>query len=155
MLILSSIHNLLSQVLHLPEIHTAVLLTPSGQLISCASDPSRGKDGVRVVAGLSSEVWQETRDRGFHMVDGEFGRIIVVPIEKTLDQPAGSREDEELSEPLMLLAINALESVESTELETRARELANHLAGPINQYRDRLSAPVSPANGVQGTRSAR
>lgn len=71
MLVLSTLHNLLSQVLCLPYLHTAVLLTPTGQLVSVASDPRRPKDEIRVVVGLAMEVWQETREQDFGMVDSE------------------------------------------------------------------------------------
>lgn len=70
-LVLSTLHNLLAQLLSLPELHTAVLLTPEGQLISVASDPSRRKDQARIVAGVSGEVWQETREQGYGMVESE------------------------------------------------------------------------------------
>jgi hypothetical protein len=71
MLVLSKLHNLLSQILSLPHLHTAVLLTPEGQLVSVACDPYRPKDEIRVVVGLCGEVWQETRAQGFGMVDSE------------------------------------------------------------------------------------
>lgn len=71
MLVLSTLHNLLSQVLDLPHLHTAVLLTPAGQLISVASDPQRSKDEIRIVVGLAGELWQETKEQGFGMVDSE------------------------------------------------------------------------------------
>ena len=71
MLVLSTLHNLLSQVLALPHLHTAILLTPAGQLVSVASDPQRPKDEIRVVVGLAGEIWQETKDQGFGMVDSE------------------------------------------------------------------------------------
>jgi hypothetical protein len=71
MLVLSALHKLLSQILSLPELHTAVLLTPEGQLISAASDPSRPKDDIRVVVGLCGEVWQETQEQGHGMIDSE------------------------------------------------------------------------------------
>jgi hypothetical protein len=70
-LMLSTLHNLLTQLLDLPELHTAILLTPEGQLISVASDPSRAKDKARIIAGLSGEVWQETREQGYGMVESE------------------------------------------------------------------------------------
>jgi hypothetical protein len=71
MLVLSSLHNLLLQVLSLPTLHTAVLFTPEGQLVSYASDPSRPKDEIRVVVGISGEIWQETKQQGIGMVDSE------------------------------------------------------------------------------------
>ena len=72
MLLLSSLHNLLQQVLSLPELHTAVLFTPEGQLVSYASDSSTPKDEIRVLVGVSGEVWQETKQQcGIGMVDSE------------------------------------------------------------------------------------
>ena len=71
MLLLSSLHNLLHQVLSLPELHTAVLFTPEGQLVSYASDSSKPKDEIRVLVGVSGEVWQETKQHGIGMVDSE------------------------------------------------------------------------------------
>jgi hypothetical protein len=71
MLVLSTLHKLLSQVLSLPDLHTALLLTPEGQLISFSSDPARPKDEILVVVGLSGEVWRETRQQGTGMVDSE------------------------------------------------------------------------------------
>jgi hypothetical protein len=77
MLVLSTLHNLLAQVLDLPYLHTAVLLTPAGQLVSVASDPQRPKDEILIVVGLAGEVWQETKDQGFGMIDSEV--IFFVP----------------------------------------------------------------------------
>lgn len=71
MLNLPNLRSLLLQVLSLPTLHTAVLFTPEGHLVSYASDPSRSKDEVRVVIGLSGEIWQETREQGIGMVDCE------------------------------------------------------------------------------------
>ena len=71
MLLLSSLHNLLQQVLSLPELHTAVLFTPEGQLVSYASDSSKPKDEIRVLVGVGGEVWQETKQHGIGMVDSE------------------------------------------------------------------------------------
>ena len=73
MLLLSSLHNLLQQVLSLPELHTAVLFTPEGQLVSYASDSSKPKDEIRVFVGVSGEIWQETKQHGIGMVDSEVG----------------------------------------------------------------------------------
>jgi hypothetical protein len=70
-LVLSTLHQLLAQLLVLPELHTAILLTPEGQLISVASDISRSKDQARIVAGVSGEVWQETQEQGHGMVESE------------------------------------------------------------------------------------
>lgn len=68
---LSNLRNLLVQVLSLPSLHTVVLFTPEGQLISYASDPYKSKDYVRVVVGLCAEIWQETKELGIGMVDSE------------------------------------------------------------------------------------
>lgn len=70
-LVLSTLNTLLAQLISLPELHTAILLSPEGQLISVASDPSRPKDKARVVAGVSSEVWQETKARGYGTIESE------------------------------------------------------------------------------------
>ena len=71
MLMLSILHSLLSQVLAPPHLHTAVLFTTSGELVSATSDPLRPKDEIRIVVGLSGEVWQETKEQGYGMVDSE------------------------------------------------------------------------------------
>ena len=71
MLLLSTLHTLLSQVLSPPHLHTAALLTPTGELVSFACDPGRPKDEVRIIVGLCGEVWQETRQQGHGMVDSE------------------------------------------------------------------------------------
>ena len=71
MLVLATLHRLLSQVISSPGLHTAVLLTPNGQLVSYACDSTRSKDDVRLVVGLSSEIWLEVADQGIGMVDSE------------------------------------------------------------------------------------
>ncbi|OCH88764.1 hypothetical protein OBBRIDRAFT_794931 [Obba rivulosa] len=145
MLNLPNLRNLLLQVLALPRLHTAVLFTPQGHLVAYASDPSKKKDRVRVIVGLSGEVWQETKDQGVSMVDSELGRILVLPIGQGHDEQNGHAEDghEEENDPLMLLALNAENSVSWTELETKAKELVRHLEAPVAQLRGKLA--VSPA----------
>lgn len=71
MLMLSMLHELLSQVLSPPHLHTAVLLTTAGELVSFASDPVRPKDEIRIIVGFCGEVWQETREEGYGLVDSE------------------------------------------------------------------------------------
>src|SRR5258708_26866756 len=71
MLVLAALHGLLSQVISSPGLHTAALLTPNGQLVSYACDSTRSKDDVRLVVGLSSEIWLEVADQGIGMVDSE------------------------------------------------------------------------------------
>ncbi|EMD42328.1 hypothetical protein CERSUDRAFT_110846 [Gelatoporia subvermispora B] len=140
MLNLPNLRNLLLQVLDLPALHTAVLFTPEGHLVTYASDPTKQKDGVRVIVGLSGEVWQETKEQGIGMVDSELGRILVLPIGLWQhDEHAEDGHDEE-HDPLMLLALNAESSVSWAELESKARELGKHLETPVAQLRGRLAA---------------
>lgn len=77
MLNLTNLRHLLLQVLTPGGIHTATLLTPEGQLVSFASDPPRSKDELRVIVGLSSEIWQETREQGIGMADSEVRGICI------------------------------------------------------------------------------
>jgi hypothetical protein len=81
MLVLSTLHRLLSQILTLPDLHTAVLLTTEGQLVSVASDPSRSKDDILVAVGLSGEIWQETQEQGYGMVDSEVSVYVFFVLE--------------------------------------------------------------------------
>jgi len=138
-LVLSTLHNLLTQLLSSPELHTAVLLTPGGQLISVAADASRPKDEARIVAGVSAEVWQETRQQGYGMVESELGRIFVSPIARN----PGPETDEH--EPLLLLALNATESVDWEDLQERGRILVDHLAPTLDKFRDYSRATKSSA----------
>ena len=71
MLNLANLRALLSRALDLPVLHTAVLFTPEGELVCYVSDPSKNKDRARVVVGLSTEIWQETREQHIGMVDSE------------------------------------------------------------------------------------
>ncbi|TFK41932.1 hypothetical protein BDQ12DRAFT_719955 [Crucibulum laeve] len=137
MLMLSNLNNRLSQVLSLPGLHTAVLLTPAGELVSAASEPARPKDEIRVIVGLSGEVWHETRDQGFGMVDSELGRILVLPVDDTQDpEPRADNK-----EPLMLLALNSTDAVEWDDLQVEGRMLAYHLAKSLEKFRDHLARP--------------
>lgn len=74
MLALATLHGLLLRILSPPHFHTVVLHTPAGELISAASDPPRPKDEIYIVVGLSGEVWKETKEGGFGMVDSEVGQ---------------------------------------------------------------------------------
>ncbi|KAF8963927.1 isoprenoid synthase domain-containing protein [Flammula alnicola] len=126
MLMLSMLHSLLSQVLSPPHLHTAVLLTTAGELMSFASEPTRPKDEVRIIAGLCTEVWQETREQGYGMVDSELGRIIVLPVDEFAAGPEQVFSDEH--QPLMLLALNATDAIEWEELQSKVRFLrASHM----------------------------
>ena len=73
---LSILHSLLSQVLAPPHLHTAILFTTSGELVSASSEPVRPKDEIRIIVGLSGEVWQETREQGYGMVDSEVRSVL-------------------------------------------------------------------------------
>lgn len=172
MLVLSNVHKLLARALAPPELHTAVLLTPAGQLVSCAADPARCKDDVRAIVGLSGEKWQEAGDRGVGM-ESPFGRIMVLAVEAPGEtggqdgtgeprSTVGGGKDEDKGEgegagagevasekPLMLVALNATSAVEWDVLEAKGRELAGHLARPIGKIRAPLAAamavPAAPA----------
>ncbi|KAI0323111.1 hypothetical protein OF83DRAFT_1090819 [Amylostereum chailletii] len=133
MLVLSSLHKLLSQALG-PHHLTAALLTPSGQLVACAHSQCRTKDNVRVVVGLAGEVWAEVH--GVAAVESEVGRIVVAPVED------GASSAQAGEQPLMLVVLCATEEVEWDDLEARARELAKHLSKPVNKIRGPLTAPV-------------
>ncbi|KAF5384968.1 hypothetical protein D9615_001162 [Tricholomella constricta] len=150
MLVLSALHNLLSQVLSLPQLHTAVLLTPTGQLVSVASHPHRPKDEIRVVVGLAMEIWQETKEHDFSMVDSELGRILVVAVD---EHPASQQQEKDQDaecEPLMLLALNSTTAVDWDVLQTKGKVLACHLAKPLGKFREYLAVPrpVLPASST-------
>lgn len=71
MLNLANLRTLLSRVLDPPSLHTVALFTPEGELVCYASCPTKAKDHVRVLVGLSTEIWQETREQNIGMVDSE------------------------------------------------------------------------------------
>ena len=71
MLVLSNIHSLLTKILVLPQLHTAAVFTPAGQLICWVSEPIRPKDEVLLVVGLSGELWQGTREKGYGMLESD------------------------------------------------------------------------------------
>ncbi|KAK7063876.1 hypothetical protein R3P38DRAFT_2820943 [Favolaschia claudopus] len=142
MLVLSRLQESLKQVLSPPALHTAVLLTPAGQLVSFSSYPSRCKDEIRVIAGLSGEVWQETQDQGSGMVDSELGRIVVLPVDEPpelLPQPLP--ED---YQPLMLLVLNSTDAVEWEDLQVKGKALASQIAKPLSRFRQHLAVRKPP-----------
>ncbi|KAI0271491.1 hypothetical protein BC834DRAFT_818695 [Gloeopeniophorella convolvens] len=154
MLVLSTLHRLLSQVIASPGLHTAVLLTPNGQLVSYACDSTRSKDDVRLVVGLSSEIWLEVADQGVGMVDSELGRILVLGVPDTAavsypgleKSPANSANTEPAyAKPIMLVALSATDAVQWEDLEAKGRELTEHLSRPVAKLRGPLTAaPASP-----------
>ncbi|KAJ7687422.1 hypothetical protein B0H17DRAFT_1070169 [Mycena rosella] len=142
MLVLSRLQDSLSQVLAPPELHTVVLLTPSGQLVSFSSYPSRSKDEIRVIAGLSGEVWQETQEEGSGMVDSELGRIVVLPVDEPPEMlPHPLPED---YQPLMLLVLNSTEAVEWDDLQAKGKALASQMATPLAKFRQHLTVRKPP-----------
>ena len=76
MLNLTNLRVLLTQILSPSTLHTAVLFTPEGQLVSFVADPPRSKDEIRVIVGLGGEIWQETKDHGVGMVDSEVSNCV-------------------------------------------------------------------------------
>ena len=129
MLVLSSLSRLLEQILSPSDVHTAVLLTPSGELVSFASSTTRPKDEIRVLIGLSREAWLETQGDEEGMLDSEvriscqysmdvaehvsqMGRLLVVPI-----IPSGKVD----APPVMLLTLNAASSVDWGILQIKVR----------------------------------
>ncbi|KAF8641236.1 hypothetical protein AX17_000870 [Amanita inopinata Kibby_2008] len=146
MLVLSSLHHLLSQVLTLPRLHTAVLLTPAGELVSFASDPAKPKDDIRVLVGLSSEIWQETRDHGFGMADSELGRIVVIPVDEAVVKDVSPHRS--ATTPMLLIALNAIEDVEWEELHTKGKELAGLLGKSLGKYQETLAVKSIPSTAA-------
>ncbi|KAF9270804.1 hypothetical protein L218DRAFT_849557 [Marasmius fiardii PR-910] len=164
MLVLSTLHTLLSQIITPSTgLHTAILSTPAGHLVCYASDRGRPKDEVRVIVGLSGEVWQETLcvDSG-----DEKSRTGMVSSEVTTTTRNGSADSKGQNQeymPLMLLTLNSSEEVEWEELELKGKALASHIAKPLSKYREhlqQLSTPTTvvktpPLNvSVSGTNSA-
>ncbi|KAI8981179.1 hypothetical protein BD414DRAFT_420009 [Trametes punicea] len=137
MLNLTNLRALLSRVLAPPKLHTVALFTPQGDLVCYVSDPSKTKDHVRVLVGLSTETWQETRDQKIGMVECELGNLLVLPIEV----PKRAEDDE----PPMLLALNSESSLPFDVLEAKARKVAEHLEKPVAQLSRTLAAPSPPA----------
>ncbi|KAI0035136.1 isoprenoid synthase domain-containing protein [Vararia minispora EC-137] len=120
MLVLSTLHKLLSQALS-SDLPTAALLTPSGQLVACAYSHDRTKDDVRVVVGLAGEVWAEVRDVA--AAESELGRIVVVPVQDTVPAngtTAPPRGEGEAEQPLMLVVLCATDAIEWDDLEAKS-----------------------------------
>ncbi|KAH9858287.1 hypothetical protein C2E23DRAFT_174788 [Lenzites betulinus] len=146
MLNLANLRTLLSRVLAPPGLHTVALFTPEGELVCYASDPSKTKDHVRVLVGLSTETWQETREQHIGRVDFEQGHLLVLPI----DSPKKEEDDD----PLMLLALSSEASVPWEVLEIKGGKLVEHLVKPVSQLSRTLAVsppPVSP-RADRGTR---
>ncbi|KAF8578943.1 hypothetical protein K439DRAFT_1638433 [Ramaria rubella] len=158
MLNLTALRKVLTAVLSPPRVHTAILFTPSGDLVAHATNPSaRSKDQLRVLVGLASEVWLEVGDEGIGMAESELGKVLVLPLHpKQQSRPlrigrTSSRSPSNDSlpangspadgDPPLLIAVNALDDVEWAEMQIKAQGIANHLAGPLVEFEDRLLAP--------------
>ncbi|KAF8899147.1 hypothetical protein BD779DRAFT_1666866 [Infundibulicybe gibba] len=112
MIALSTLHNLLSQ------------------LVSAATDPSRPRDAIRIVVGLS----------------GELGRIVVLPVDD--DETEEEDIDGEDYQPLMLLALNSTNTIAWEELQSKGKILALHLAKPLNRFREHLAIARPPVSAT-------
>lgn len=143
MLVLSALHSLLSQVLHAPDLHTAILFSPAGHLVSVATDQYRSRDDIHIVVGLSGEVWQETREQGYGMVDSELGRILVLPVEEPADDAS-----QDGHQPLMLLALNSTDVISWEELQSRGSVLTSHLAKALGKFREHLTVKTLPPANI-------
>ncbi|KAG6851351.1 hypothetical protein H0H93_005749 [Arthromyces matolae] len=112
--------QLMSYLVISSQLHTAILLTTTGQLVSFATESGRRpKDEIRMVVGLAMEIWQETQEQEFSMVESELGRIVVVAVD---DEPrVVAKDDGEKTEyvPLMLLALNSSTTVSWDELQNK------------------------------------
>lgn len=157
---------LLSQVISSPGLHTAALLTPNGQLVSYACDSTRSKDDVRLVVGLSSEIWLEVSDQGIGMVDSELGRILVLGVQDAVATTRPHRgtdssrtnsvnTDHASDKPLMLVALSATEAVSWEDLEAKGRELTEHLSRPVSRLRKPLAAASTSTPSPPATRHGR
>jgi len=153
MLNLMNLRLLLSQVLSPSGVQTAALFTPEGQLVSYASDNPRSKDEIRVIIGLSSEIWQETRDQKIGMADSELGRLLVLPVDQAQKPQEGTEEEDE---PLLLLALNAASNVSWDTIEGKARQVVQRLEKPVSELRGKLAtSPISLANSPPSHRTGR
>ncbi|KAF8524377.1 hypothetical protein BU17DRAFT_84987 [Hysterangium stoloniferum] len=156
MLNLTALRKVLFSVISPPRLHTAILFTPSGDLVAhSSSNNTRSKDQLRVLVGVATEIWLETSDEGIGMVESELGKIIVIPLHREPNAPRGrvgrstsrspssasSAPAANYSEPPFLVALNAQDDVEWAEMQIKARGVVNHLAAPLLEFGDRLSPP--------------
>ncbi|KAI0286821.1 hypothetical protein BGY98DRAFT_942029 [Russula aff. rugulosa BPL654] len=159
MLVLATLHRLLSQVISSPGLHTAALLTPMAN-----SFPT--PDDVRLVVGLSSEIWLEVADQGIGMVDSELGRILVLGVHDTVatthphpginsSRTNSANTDHASDKPLMLVALSATEAVGWEDLEAKGRELTEHLSSPVSRLRKPLAAASTSTPSPPATRHGR
>jgi len=159
MLNLATLHTYLSQLITPPSVHTALLISPEGALVSYATDPAhpQPKDEVWAVAALAAETWAETRaqtpsvngeeggeegrreeaDAG--MVESELGRVVVVPVEPGSSSHSKSTSPEgetPSAEPILLVAVNGLSDADWEGMVIKSRSLARYLAPSVNKHRE-------------------
>ncbi|KAG1734135.1 hypothetical protein EDB19DRAFT_1728352 [Suillus lakei] len=147
-----------------PQSHTPLLrgrtgcTTPPHVLGSAASGSGssqttslqRSKDEIWILAGLSAEVWAETRGeegvgKGMGMVESELGRIVVVPVDDVSPELQNERE------PLLLLAVNGGAEADWKTMCAKAKKLGAYLAPSVNKHRGAIEA--SPLNRTPATGS--
>jgi hypothetical protein len=138
MLVLSTLHAVLCEVLAPPALHTAVLFTPAGAPVSVATAPGRSRDDVRILLALASEIWAQTQARGEGVAESEVraglsillwiradcaqvGRVVILPVGR--EQP----EDE----PLLLLALNGTDAAEWQDMRMKVRLQASSRCMPL------------------------
>ena len=94
MLVLSSLTALLNQLVTPPVLHTAILLTPQGHLVAYSSraQPPLSEDSVRVIVGLTGEVWREGikdgNEEDIGMAESEVGHSRSFPNRRRADEQA-------------------------------------------------------------------
>ncbi|KAG0698445.1 isoprenoid synthase domain-containing protein [Suillus ampliporus] len=130
MLNLPTLHTYLTQLLSPTDtIHTALLLTPEGAVVSFACSSTASSNEIWILAGLSAEVWAETRGeegdgKGMGMVESELGRIVVVPVDDASPEVQNERE------PLLLLAVNGGAEADWKTMSASSRRHHSALAQP-------------------------
>ncbi|KAF8510424.1 hypothetical protein BU17DRAFT_98142 [Hysterangium stoloniferum] len=155
MLSLPTLRNVLASVTSPPRLHTAILFTPSGNIIAQATNNS--KDNIRILVGVASEIWLEVGSQGIGMVEGELGKIIVLPLYRNSRTSGPARTGRSHfrststsmpangpNEPPLLVALNATDEVDWAELQIKARGIVSHLAEPLAAFGDRLLPPPPP-----------
>jgi len=170
MLVLSTLNGLLSQLVSSQHPHTAILLTPQGHLIACQStdEDHIADDRVRILTGLSSEVWREglsSEDEGSDdegddeddeqvgMLECELGRVLVFPIfaakfagpqAPPLQEKHPMIDPPPTRIPVLLLALNGTEESPWGLMNAKARTLARYLSKPLAAVGDRVSPGLNP-----------
>ncbi|KAG1781550.1 hypothetical protein EV702DRAFT_1071621 [Suillus placidus] len=130
-----------------PPLRGRMECAASGSGSSCLQ---RSKDEIWILAGLSAEVWAETRgeegvEKGMGMVESELGRIVVVPVD-------GASQDER--EPLLLLAVNGGAEADWKTMCAKAKKLGAYLAPSVNKHRGAIEAsPLNRTPAKSRTRS--